>query len=53
MKLVYTHPNLAMVVQAASVLELAGIASELRNEFASGAIGEIAPISAWPALGER
>jgi len=50
MKLVYTHPNLAIVVQAASLLRHAGIDSELRNEYASGAIGEIAPINAWPEL---
>lgn len=50
MRLVYTHPNLAVVSQVATLLEQAGIASELRNEFASGAIGEIAPINAWPEL---
>ncbi|MEH6592468.1 MAG: DUF2007 domain-containing protein [Halioglobus sp.] len=47
MKLAYTHPNSILVAQARSVLELAGIDCVLRNEFASGAIGELAPIDAW------
>ncbi|MEH6571025.1 MAG: DUF2007 domain-containing protein [Halioglobus sp.] len=47
MKLAYTHPNSIVVAQARSVLELAGIDCMLRNEFASGAIGELAPIDAW------
>ncbi|MFT4769438.1 MAG: hypothetical protein ACI8RN_002583 [Glaciecola sp.] len=50
MKLAYTHPNGIVVAQARSVLELAGIESVLRNEFASGAIGELAPIDAWPEV---
>ena len=50
MKLAYTHPNGIVVAQARSVLELAGIDSVLRNEFASGAIGELAPIDTWPEV---
>lgn len=50
MKLIYTHPNLAIVVQVASVLEHSAIACEVRNEYASGAIGELAPINAWPEV---
>lgn len=50
MKLAYTHPNSIVVAQARSVLELAGIDSVLRNEFASGAIGELAPIDTWPEV---
>jgi hypothetical protein len=46
MKLVYTHPNSIVVGQARSAIELAGIACSLRNEYASGAIGELAPIDA-------
>ena len=50
MKLVYTHPNSIVLAQARSSLELAGIKCILRNEFAAGAIGELAPIDAWPEL---
>ena len=50
MKLVYTHPNGIVVAQARSALELAGIESVLRNEFAAGAMGELAPIDTWPEL---
>lgn len=50
MKLVYTHPNIAMVVQAQALVEQAGIDCELRNQYASGAVGELAPISAWPEV---
>lgn len=50
MKLVYTHPNPIVVAQARSTLEHAGIDCTLRNEFAMGAIGELAPIDAWPEL---
>ena len=50
MKLVYTHPNSIVVAQARSAMELAGIDCALRNEYASGAIGELAPIDAWPEL---
>jgi hypothetical protein len=50
MKLVYTHPNSIVVAQARSSIELAGINCILRNEYASGAIGELAPIDAWPEL---
>lgn len=50
MKLVYTHPNLAVVTQAHSLIEHAGIECTLRNEYAAGAVGELAPISAWPEV---
>jgi len=50
MKLVYTHPNIIVVAQARSAIELAGIECMLRNEYASGAIGELAPIDAWPEV---
>jgi len=50
MKLVYTHPNSIVVAQARSSIEQAGIQCILRNEYASGAIGELAPIDAWPEL---
>ena len=50
MKLVYTHPSGIVVGQARSAIELVGISCVLRNEYASGAIGVLAPIEAWPEL---
>ncbi|MDG2046050.1 MAG: DUF2007 domain-containing protein [Halioglobus sp.] len=50
MKLVYTHPNIAILVQAYSPIEQAEIECVLRNEYASGAMGELAPINAWPEV---
>jgi hypothetical protein len=49
-KLVYTHPTNIMVAQARSALEHAGIRCVLRNEYAAGAMGELAPIDVWPEL---
>ena len=50
MTLVYTHPACIIVAQARSTLELATIDCMIRNEYAAGAIGELAPIDAWPEL---
>lgn len=50
MKLVYTHPNHFAVVNARNLVERVGIRCELRNEFAGGATGELAPIDTWPEL---
>jgi hypothetical protein len=50
MILVYTHPSSVVVAQARSSLELAGINCVLRNEYAAGAMGELAPIDVWPEL---
>ena len=47
MKLVYTHPSQLMVAHMRSAIERAGIECTLRNEYASGAIGELAPIDSW------
>ncbi|MEM1112825.1 MAG: DUF2007 domain-containing protein [Pseudomonadota bacterium] len=49
-KLVYTHPSIVAVTQAASTLEQVGIAAKVQNQYAAGAIGELAPIDAWPEL---
>ncbi len=50
MILVYTHPSIVVVTQAKGVLEAAGIECFLRNEYAAGATGELAPIDTWPEL---
>lgn len=53
MILVYTHPSIIVVTQLRGVLETAGIECFLRNEYAAGAIGELAPIDTWPELWVR
>jgi len=50
MKLVYTHPSIIVLGQARNSIEREGIECVVRNEYASGAIGELAPIDAWPEL---
>ena len=50
MKLVYTHPSLIVVAQARASLEQQGIQTQIHNQYAAGAIGELAPIDAWPEL---
>lgn len=50
MKLVYTHPSAIAVAQARNAVELAGIKCVLRNEYAAGAMGELAPIDTWPEI---
>ena len=50
MKLVYTHPSNIVVAQARNSLERAGLKCVIRNEYAAGAMGELAPIDVWPEL---
>lgn len=50
MKLIYTHENRFLVANAHNILEQAGIRVVWKNEFASGAIGEISPFDTWPEL---
>ncbi len=50
MKKVFTHQNPLIVGNARNLLEERGIAAELRNEFASSAMGETAPLETWPEL---
>ena len=50
MKLVFTHPHLVAVEQMRSLLEREGIQCSLRNEYAAGASGELAPLDTWPEL---
>ncbi|MDP5209664.1 MULTISPECIES: DUF2007 domain-containing protein [unclassified Microbulbifer] len=50
MKLIYTHENRLLVELAKSRLEVAGIPVFLKNAFAQGASGELAPNQVWPEL---
>jgi len=49
-KLVYTNGSGILVAQVRGNLEMAGIECVIRNEYASGAVGELAPIDAWPEV---
>lgn len=49
-KKVFTHPNGFLVMNAKNLIELNGIPCEIRNEFASGATGELSFVDAWPEL---
>ena len=50
MKLVYTHPDSIILAQVRNALEVAGIDCTIRNEFASGASGELAPLDTWQEI---
>jgi hypothetical protein len=50
MKKVYTHENRLLVFNAKNLLEERGIACVIKNEFACGGIGELAPFETWPEL---
>lgn len=50
MKLIYTHDNSIVVGNANALLQQEGIRTQLRNEFASGAVGELSAIDSWPEI---
>ena len=50
MKLIYTNENQFLVNNAKNILENYNIDTILKNEFASGASGVLAPIDTWVEL---
>ena len=50
MKKIYTNPTLFMVTHIQNLLTAAHIPSEIRNEYAAGAVGELSFLDAWPEL---
>lgn len=50
MKLIFTQQNSFLVHNARNVIESAGIETVLRNEYASGAAGDLAPLDTWVEL---
>lgn len=50
MKKVFTDANLSLVANAANVLDMAGLASEMRNTYAGDASGGLAFTEVWPEL---
>ena len=50
MQKVYTNQNIALVGAARSYLEQNDIVSQMRNEFSSSVMGEVAFFDVWPEL---
>jgi hypothetical protein len=50
LKLVYRHENRLFVGNAKNILEHEGITTILRNEYASGGVGELSFLDSWPEL---
>ncbi|MFT5706659.1 MAG: hypothetical protein ACI9ES_000946 [Oceanospirillaceae bacterium] len=50
MRLLYTHPNALIVLNAKNIIELSCIKVELRNEFSLAAVGELPPVDNWLEL---
>lgn len=50
MKLIYSNQNPALVANIKNMLEAADIACIVRNEYASGGVGELSFIDAWPEI---
>lgn len=50
MKLIYTHQNNMMVESVRSLLNYERIETQLKNEYASGASGDLAAIETWPEV---
>ena len=50
MKLIYTHENGFIVNNVKNIIEANGIETVLKNEFSSGAVGEVSAFDAWMEL---
>lgn len=50
MKLLFTHENRLLVVNVKNQVEAAGIPTFVKNEFSSGAVGELSPHETWAEL---
>ena len=47
---IYSHEDRFLVMQVKTALEAHGIPCFIKNEFSSGAIGELSPFDAWPEV---
>ena len=50
MKYLYSNDNTIILHSLRAILEHAGISTFIKNEYASGAMGELAPTQAWPEI---
>jgi len=49
-KQVFTHENRLIVYNIKNLLEEQGIECVIKNEFAGGGVGDLAPFETWPEL---
>ena len=50
MQKVFTHENRLIVYNMKNLLEEQGIECLIKNEFAGGGVGDLAPFETWPEL---
>lgn len=50
MKKIFTHENRLIVFNIKNILQEAGIDCLLKNEFASGGVGDLSPLDTWPEI---
>lgn len=50
MKKVFTHENRLIVFNLKNILQEKGVECVIKNEFASGGVGDLAPFETWPEL---
>ena len=50
MKKVFTHENRLIVFHIKNLLEEAGINCQIKNEYASGGVGDLSPFETWPEV---
>lgn len=50
MQKVFTHENRLIVFHMKNILQDEGIECLIKNEFASGGVGDLAPFETWPEL---
>ncbi len=53
MKKLHTADNLVSIMHLKNVLEMQGIECEVRNQFLSGALGDVPAFECWPQLWVR
>lgn len=50
MNKVFTHENRLIVFNIKNLLEKQGIECTIKNEFASGGVGDLSPFESWPEV---
>lgn len=50
MKKIFSHENRLIVFNIKNLLEEQGIACQIKNEFASGGVGDLSPFDTWPEV---
>lgn len=50
MQKVFTHENRLIVFHVKNLLQGEGITCQLKNEFASGGVGDLSPFETWPEI---